>query len=110
MPFYKILQYLILVAMRANPRLSEAITAHGGLSACARLIGVKPPTLHQWIKGLRPVPPRRCYALESALAVRRWDLRPDDWHLIWPELIDTVGAPSVPQSAPGSTSTSRGPS
>lgn len=35
---------------------------------------------------------------ETAGAVRRWDLRPDDWHLIWPELIDTSGAPPVPAS------------
>lgn len=27
-------------------------------------------------------------------AVRRWDLRPDDWHRIWPELIGTEGAPT----------------
>ena len=32
----------------------------------------------------------------TAGAVRRWDLRPDDWHRIWPELIDTEGAPAVP--------------
>ncbi|EWS53318.1 YdaS family helix-turn-helix protein [Methylibium sp. T29] len=30
---------------------------------------------------------------ESGLVVRRWDLRPDDWHLIWPELIGADGAP-----------------
>ena len=30
-------------------------------------------------------------------AVRRWDLRPDDWWEIWPELIDTKGAPAVPE-------------
>ncbi|WP_013123603.1 transcriptional regulator [Thiomonas delicata] len=87
--------------MRANTRLSEATSAHGGLSACARMIGVRPPTLHQWIKGLRPVPPRRCHAIEYALAVRRWDLRPNDWHLIWPELVRAPGAPAVTESAPG---------
>ncbi len=26
----------------------------------------------------------------------RWDLRPNDWHLIWPELIGTDGAPKIP--------------
>jgi len=26
----------------------------------------------------------------------RWDLRQEDWHLIWPELIGTQGAPMVP--------------
>lgn len=32
--------------------------------------------------------------------VRRWDTRPDDWHLIWPELIGTEGAPDVLAPAP----------
>lgn len=29
---------------------------------------------------------------------KRWDLRPDDWHRIWPELIGIEGAPEVPQT------------
>lgn len=33
---------------------------------------------------------------ESGMTVRRWDLRPDDWHKHWPELIDKKGAPEVP--------------
>lgn len=38
-------------------------------------------------------------ALECAtsLHVRRWDTRPEDWHLIWPELIGTEGAPPIPE-------------
>lgn len=36
---------------------------------------------------------------ESRGAVRRWDLRPSDWHLIWPELIGAEGAPQVPAVA-----------
>lgn len=39
-----------------------------------------------------------CVAIERATAgaVRRWDLRPTDWHQIWPELIGVEGAPAVP--------------
>lgn len=46
--------------------------------------------------------PALAMRLESASsgAVMRWDLRPDDWHLIWPELVGTEGAPSITQSAP----------
>lgn len=38
-----------------------------------------------------------CVSIEKATdgAVRRWDLRPDDWHRIWPELIGAEGAPAV---------------
>lgn len=35
----------------------------------------------------------------TARAVRRWDLRPKDWHLIWPELIGSEGAPSLEVNA-----------
>lgn len=43
--------------------------------------------------------PRMCVVIEreSERRVRRWNLRPSDWHLIWPELIGTEGAPPVPQ-------------
>lgn len=41
--------------------------------------------------------PENCVAIERATggAVMRWDLRPDDWDRIWPELIGTEGAPAV---------------
>lgn len=41
--------------------------------------------------------PANCVLAErnSGGAVRRWDLRPADWHAIWPELIGADGAPAV---------------
>lgn len=48
-----------------------------------------------WVQGQRPLPPHLCVRLEAATdgEVRRWHIRPDDWHLIWPELIGSDGAP-----------------
>lgn len=45
--------------------------------------------------------PKLAVLLERATggAVRRWDLRPADWHLIWPELVGTEGAPAAPVCA-----------
>jgi hypothetical protein len=37
--------------------------------------------------------------VESGGGVRRWDMRPDDWHLIWPELVKAKGAPRVVKQA-----------
>ena len=58
--------------------------------------------LRQWQHGYagRFPSPENCVALEQATRkmVRRWDLRPHDWHLIWPELIGAEGAPGVPSS------------
>lgn len=68
----------------------------------ARLLGIPPELISQWRKGVRPVPLERCPAIEQVTerAVMRWDLRPADWHLIWPELIGADGAPPVPAPEP----------
>lgn len=70
----------------------------GGVSATARLLGVRPPTVHQWVSGARPIPANVAPAIELATqaTVRRWALRPHDWHRIWPELIGADGAPAAP--------------
>lgn len=46
---------------------------------------------------LRPCSAELASGLEKATkgAVMRWDLRPDDWHLIWPELRRRKDAPAV---------------
>ena len=68
----------------------------------ARAIGVSPVMISQWVSG-KPVSVTSALAIERATdgAVVRWDLRPTDWHLIWPELVGTEGAPDLAQSAPG---------
>jgi len=59
--------------------------------------------VEHWLKGGR-VPPERAPALEKlcGMKVRLWDLRPGDWHLIWPELVGTEGAPQPETAAPAS--------
>lgn len=48
--------------------------------------------------GLRPCSPELASGLEQATkaAVMRWDMRPDDWHRIWPELRKRKDAPAIP--------------
>lgn len=36
------------------------------------------------------------HLIEAKTGVRRWFLRPDDWHEKWPDLIGKKGAPKVP--------------
>lgn len=57
----------------------------GGTCAVASIVGVKPPTVTQWINGDRKVPIERCPAIERATkgAVTCEELRPDfDWHYL----------------------------
>jgi DNA-binding transcriptional regulator YdaS (Cro superfamily) len=73
----------------------------GAAVAVARAMVVHPVMVSQWANGSKPVPVDRAAALERATGgkVRRWDVRPVDWHEHWPELIGTEGAPEVPQTA-----------
>ena len=51
--------------------------------------------LYQILSRRRTCSPELCVRIEreSKGAVMRRDLRPDDWHLIWPELIERPDAP-----------------
>ena len=71
----------------------------------ARAINVSAALLHQWIKGIRPVASQHCPAIEKQTGgkVTRKELRPDDWHKIWPELVNapTPRRATDPDAAPG---------
>lgn len=79
--------------------IDRAAGACGGISKLAALMGRSPQVVSNW--RARGVPLNECASLEAASGqvVRRWDMRPDDWHLIWPELIGADGAPAVPATA-----------
>jgi DNA-binding transcriptional regulator YdaS (Cro superfamily) len=59
--------------------------------------GVLRQHVEHWLKSKR-VPAERCPAVSKVTRIPLWELRPDDWHRIWPMLIDTHGAPAVPLS------------
>lgn len=82
--------------------LNEYLRQEGALSVVQLRIatGVKSDAqIRQWQHGYadRMPSPENCVAIERATegAVMRWDLRTNDWHRIWPELIGTAGAPPV---------------
>lgn len=71
----------------------------GGMSLLAEGLGITPIYLSQLAarQNGRLPSPSLCVLIEAKTdgTVRRWDLRPDDWHLIWPELISVKGAPEA---------------
>jgi DNA-binding transcriptional regulator YdaS (Cro superfamily) len=81
--------------MTAIDRAAQIV---GNFAALAKRLGVTPSMVSQWASGHRPVAIERCVAIETATdgLVRRWDLRPNDWGAIWPELIGAEGAPAWP--------------
>lgn len=73
----------------------------GSQRRLADLLGVKAPTVSQWIKGRRQVPVLRCLEIERITRgeVSREDLRPD---IRWePPYGQTASADSAPPAAPG---------
>ena len=77
--------------------ITLAVEKLGGQSALAAALGLKQQHVWNWLNRDQRVPPEHCAAIETATggAVRRWDLRPSDWHRIWPELIGAEGAPDT---------------
>ena len=74
--------------------LRKAAELAGSVSALARAIGMSQQTVWAWIYR-KSIPPEHCAAVERATggAVMRWDLRPEDWREIWPELAERTDAP-----------------
>lgn len=69
----------ILVAMNA---IERAIKCFGSQAAMATVLGVKQPTISEWLTGDRKVPAERCPVIERETllrgdVVRCEDLRPD---------------------------------
>lgn len=71
----------------------------GGVAELAGRLGISSIYLAQIgaSNNTREASPELCVRIEaeSGRGVRRWDLRPNDWHRIWPELIGSEGAPKV---------------
>jgi len=76
-------------------KLSEYLASPGALTVGELRIRAGIPSdaqIRQWQHGYakRRPGPTHCVAIERATdgSVTRRDLRPDDWHLIWPELVE----------------------
>lgn len=67
----------------------------GRLVGLASAIDMSPAYLSQIANGTRPARAAVCVAIERATRgeVTRRDLRPCDWHLIWPELVSAGASP-----------------
>jgi DNA-binding transcriptional regulator YdaS (Cro superfamily) len=78
--------------MTYQQAIHHACERVGSQAGLAKAIEVAPALVHQWRSGARPVPVQHCLAIERATsgAVTRRDLRPTDWHLIWPELAEST--------------------
>lgn len=69
----------------------ELIEILGGASAVAKKLGIKNPSVYEW-KENNKIPDDKLIRLAPQIEkitknkVTRKDLRPNDWHEIWPEL------------------------
>jgi len=89
--------------VRMNP-IQAAAAAVGGQTALAAVLGLKQPTISEWARGDRPIPPDRCPAIERATEGKFQveELRPDvRWVRVpdadWPH---PDGRPCIDVAAP----------
>ena len=77
--------------------VDQAAEVFGSQVAMATALGVSKAAVNQWKLPERKVPIEQCVSIEvmTGRRVRRWHLRPLDWHRIWPELVGLEGAPPV---------------
>lgn len=75
-------------------KLLDHLQARGAQRALARKLKIPATLISQWANERRPIPAERCVEIERATdgAVTRKDLRPNDWHRIWPELAERAAA------------------
>lgn len=82
---------------------AEIIRSLGGVTAVARLLGIKPPSVHSWL--VDGIPEPRLIALAGQIELKtagrfsrreRW---PDRYSIYWPELATTN--PSTEPAAAG---------
>jgi DNA-binding transcriptional regulator YdaS (Cro superfamily) len=67
-----------------------ANSPRGSAARLAQAVGVSPSYLSQMSTGRTNISAVRARAIEQATggAVTRREMRPADWHLIWPELVE----------------------
>ena len=82
-------------------QIQRAIEIVGSATKLAMILGVTPQAVAFWRDGKRRLPIEACPAIEHATrgAVTRRDLRPADWHEIWPELAE-LAQPVLTQAVP----------
>lgn len=73
--------------MELQKYLSEE---RGRQAALAKAIGAHAPDVSKWAAGIRPIPVQYGAPIEIATggAVTRKEMFPDDWQVIWPELVE----------------------
>lgn len=86
--------------MQLSQWLSQA---HGRGAALAAHLKVPSSFVSKMASGEKSIPVPHMAPIEAftAGAVPRKEMRPDDWHLIWPELADTTPAPTATVAGEG---------
>ena len=82
---------------------AQFVNALGGTADVAVLAKVRPSSVSEW-KARDRIPPDKLIRLAPVAEARglatRKELFPDDWYLIWPELIPVYGLPTPPAPGP----------
>lgn len=73
-------------------KLKEYLTTVETAASLSQRLSVPNVSISNWANGKRPIPIRWIPVIEDKTngLVSRKDLRPNDWHVLWPELKQSV--------------------
>ena len=68
----------------------------------ARAAGMTEQYLYQCLTGRKSMSAANAVQIErlSQGVLKRWHVRPRDWHKVWPELVGSTDAPATPDQEP----------
>ncbi|WP_080702000.1 helix-turn-helix domain-containing protein [Bordetella bronchiseptica] len=75
--------------------LAQACEIAGGQAALARILGVTPVTVHEWVHLKRPLPSEHCRLIEESTGVRCEELLPS---FRWDVLRKSSGLPKTAEA------------
>jgi len=82
-----------------NPIATAIEKSGAGQAGIARLLGVSPQAVNQWVSGIRPVPSRHVLAIEAASGISRHELLPEVFGPAPDAVASLSSAASSPQAA-----------
>lgn len=81
----------------------KIIEALGGPGAVSKRLSIKVPSVYGWMGEAKAIPDGRLIELgadiEATGLYTRKQIRPNDWQVIWPELVEVVVTTSIDVSA-----------
>lgn len=84
--FYKAVLYINNMSKQNLNPIQTASAKAGSQKALASFLSVSPAYINQLCLSGKPLAARHCKKVSDEFGISLKDMRPNDWHELWPEL------------------------